>query len=204
MSRVELLEQLCEAWDTLPEDVRAEVALLAATDPEMRQAMEFSRTLSAVSGPRVYPEPSSSDASFLVAVRNRISRRTVVGYAKLLPNARGVAIAASACVMILVAVIVGGRIQAPTSITEAPQAPVVEMKMSVAADDDAAPISVDSLANAGVDALELAAYLNVSDVAEQVIDTLDGDSLPLTDELLALDVGTLEEVLDDLEATSFF
>ncbi len=204
MNRVELMEQLSEAWDTLPEDVRAEVVLLATSDPEVRQAMDFSRALSAVPITRAFPESASSDGAFLTSVRNRISHRTVVGYAKLLPNAKGVAIAASACVVILVAVIVGGRNQTPTPVTEASPAPVAEMRTSAVAEDDAAPISVDSLANAGVNALELAAYLNVSDVAEQVIDTLDGDTLPLSDELLALDTGTLQEVLDDLEATSFF
>ena len=63
---------------------------------------------------------------------------------------------------------------------------------------------MDSLAQAGIDFLELAKYLDISDVAEQVVDTTDGDTLPLTDELLALDNGTLKEVLSDLEATVFF
>ncbi len=226
MDRIELMEQLSEAWDTLPEEIRAEVALLSASDPEIKLAMDFSRTLSAVRIANVYPNAKSSDAAFLTSVRNRISGHSTAGYAKLFPSAKGVAIAASACVVMLVAVIVGGRMPSVAPVTDMSSVPMTDqvsepsssakmmalseraapmMLSAMSADDaDAAPISVDSLANAGVNAMELAAYLNVSDVAEQVIDTLDGDSLPLTDELLALDTGTLEEVLDDLEATSFF
>ncbi len=82
---------------------------------------------------------------------------------------------------------------------------VAPLPMQLADVESAMPTDqmVDSLADANVDPTELAAYLDVSDYVED--DAVDSaDDQPLTDQLLALDTGTLQEVLNNLEETSFF
>ena len=154
-------------------------------------------TLKGVKEEHLFASSKLSDAAFLVSLRDRLSARSTAAYRRVFPSFRTVGAMASACVILLVAVIAGGRF----SETFAPK----EMLQNGLTDVATAPTEmiVDSLAEAQIDPVELAAYLDVPEfVEEDVADAI--EDLPLTDQLLALDMGTLEEVLTDLEDTEFF
>jgi hypothetical protein len=151
--------------------------------------------LSGVKEEHLFPPSKYSDSEFVVALQDKINGRDSVRYGKLFLSFRSVGLVASACVILIVAIIAGGRL--------------VEQRLSPldrqVAQLDYAPSTfvVDSLADAGVDPVELAQYLNVPDyVEEDVADT--ADDMPLTEQLLTLDTGTLNEVLNNLETTEFF
>ena len=186
------------------------------------QEQWVARALSGVQESVLFSAPATTDAEFLVRVRERIekSRGTAVYKPQFLP-VRRVAWVASACVILLVAIIAGGRfakpyedvieeqlaeVPAPSTLSEkrvmASAGPLMADQLESVATMPTGTI-VDSLAESDVDAVELAQYLDVPDyVEEDVGDTL--EDLPLTDQLLALDTRTLEEVLDNLEDTEFF
>lgn len=151
--------------------------------------------LAGVKEEHLFPASNITDPAFVTAVRNRISARTTGTYRRISPSFRVIGAVASACVILLVAIIAGGRFflepmpMDVNHLTDVVTTPTEEVE--------------DSLAEAEIDPVELAQYLNVPEfVEEDVADTL--EDLPLTDQLLALDTGTLEEVLTDLEDTEFF
>ena len=151
--------------------------------------------LSGVREEHLFAASKLSDAQFLVALRDRISARTAVVSKQIFPSFRAVAAVASACTILLVAIIAAPHFSVKPLTSD----------VSLLADVATMPTDqvVDSLADADVDATELAAYLNMPDyVEDDAADT--SDELPLTDQLLALDTGTLDEVLNNLEGTSFF
>ena len=223
MERTELLEQLGERFDALPEEVRAAALALAESDPEVSDAVRFSKALASSRAAEFYADPKTSDAEFLVSLRRRIDGVPARPKAMFVTGRR-LAVVTSACVVILVAVLAGGKFvpmapefepmasnDEPAGLTSPNMAlmeeatPLRAMAKMGAARDAAVtePVPLDSLTLAEIDPLELAEFLNVEDLAEQTLSTND-DSLPLADELLALDVGTLEEVLSELEQTHFF
>ena len=230
MDRIELIEKLGEPFDSLAEEVRGMALALSKTDSEVGRAVEFSRFLSRSHGADLYAEPKTSDAEFLVILRNRITSRSTVRYVPLFLKGKAVAVVTSTCVVLLVAVIMGGRYSSPSSVDVVSPGQIysygsqdrvmadneispttrssseIDLEAAAAKDEtsgETTAIPVDSLTDAGVDPLELAAYLNVSDMTEEM-ETTDEDTLPLTDQLLTLDTGTLEEVLNDLNETTFF
>ena len=197
MDRIELIERLAEPLATLPENVRAEALVLSQSDQEVKQSLEFSQILDSSVGNDFFAASASSDAEFLVAVRKRISARHTVTYKPAFLNGKAVAVVASVCTVLVVAVMLGGRFTIEPASVLSPQ-----MAMTQAAEETTS-VPIDSAVAADVDPLELAEYLDISDLAEETVES-DEDTLPLTDQLLALDTGTLEEVLDELNETYFF
>jgi len=172
----------------------------------VEQEQWATRALSGVQESALFSAPTTSDAEFLVRVRERIERSgTGIDKPQFL-SVRRLAWVASACVILLVAVIAGGRFSRQFQGTTQD----VTEQTAVPEDNTLADVStastetiVESLADSDVDPVELAQYLDVPDyVEDDVADT--SEDLPLTDQLLALDTGTLEEVLSDLEDTEFF
>jgi hypothetical protein len=164
------------------------------------------RALSGVQESALFSAPAASDADFLVRVRERIEKNSTAGSKPQFLSIRRLAWVASACVILLVAIIAGGRFggtDVGTSQDLTEQIAATENNTSADVATMTTDNVVDSLADADVDATELAAYLDVPDYVEE--DAADSaDDSPLTDQLLALDTGTLEEVLNNLEGTRFF
>jgi len=150
--------------------------------------------LSGVREEHLFASSKLSAAAFVVSLRERISARSMAAFRRVFPSARAVGAVASVCVVLLVAVVVGPRFSLKMVTTD----------VNHLSDVATMPTDqvMDSLADADVDPVELAAYLNVPDYVEDTADTADEE--PLTDQLLALDTGTLEEVLNNLEHTDFF
>ena len=149
--------------------------------------------LKSVSDEKLFAAPKLSDAAFLVSVRNRISARTSAVYTRLAPSFRTVAAVASVCVILLVAIV---------SVPQFTPTPAVQNGLSEIATMPTEAV-VDSLAEAQIDPVELAVYLDVPEYAEEDVEDAKED-MPLTDQLMTLDDGTLEEVLASLEDTRFF
>lgn len=165
--------------------------ILNSLDEQERWAAS---ALSGVQESDLFGSPAGSDTEFLVRVRERIaSVRTAEAYRPQFLPAQRVAWMASACVILLVAIISGPRFSREpmegNGLADAVMMPTESM--------------VDSLANAEIDPVELAQYLDVPEFVEEEVADMP-EELPLTDQLMALDNSTLEEVLASLEDTYFF
>jgi hypothetical protein len=197
LTREDILEKLLEPYVTLTgEDIGAASAL-AARDAEVAEALRVCRALSGLSEAAVFGDPPTSDAVFLVSLRERITPSAPPVRAAF-GSRRALAAASVTCAILVAVILGGGRVSgvsassnegAITSVAEAFDSPVA--------------LDVDSVAGVSADPDSFAVYLGLPDMAANWDFEQDTDE-PVTDVLLGLDTQSLEEVLNTLEGTNFF
>jgi hypothetical protein len=197
-TRDDILERLLEPYLTLTaEDLQA-ASEWASRDQDVAQALQECRTLSGLSEAGIFGEPSTSDAAFLVELRNRILPASVVPMKAVFATGRRLAMASVACVALL-AVILSAN--APSKQAAAEETAQIETVADAL--DNQMTINWDSLDTENVDPDSLANYLGVTEFANQWGFTVNSEE-PLADVLLELDAQSIEEVLNKLESTNFF
>jgi hypothetical protein len=195
-TREDILEKLLEPYQTLSAEEIKGTAELAARDPEVAEALRLCRALSGLSEAAVFGDAPTSDAAFLVALREQISPaaprfRPAFGTRRLL------AAVSVTCVFLLMVILGGGASgDGETSNGTAAVAVVEALNSPVAFD-------LDSLVEDSFDPDSFAVYLGVPEMAANW-DFQENPDEPLTDALLGLDPQSLEEVLNRLENTNFF
>jgi len=197
LTREDLLQRLLEPYVTLTAEEIEAASAQAARDAEVAEAFRLCRALSGLSEAAIFGDPPTSDATFLVTLRERISpsalpERAVFGSRRML------AAVCVTCVMLVAVILGGGRLSGVSaSSNESAMAAAVEALDSPVAFD------VDSVAGVSADPDSLAAYLGLPEMAASW-DFQENSDEPVTDALLGLDPQSLEEVLNTLEVTSFF
>jgi hypothetical protein len=200
LTKDDILEKLLEPYASLSKEELADAEKLARTDKEVALALKACRDFSEISEAAVFGESRTSDAEFLVALRERISPTEP----RLMPSrafvsGRALAFATVGC-MVLMVVILGSNQWLAGS---RPLSDQSVANFASAIETSPAILDADSLAKAGVNADSLAAYLDVADLVEAVAPDDSSDD-PVSDQLLALDPQSIEEVLATLEDTNFF
>jgi len=197
LTREDILKKLLEPYVTLTSEEIEAASALAVQDAEVAEALRLCRALSGLSEAAVFGDPPTSDATFLVMLRERITPsappvRAAFGSRRML------AAVCVTCVMLVAVILGGGRLSGVSaSSSESAMSAVVE------ALDSPVALDVDSVAGVSADPDSLAAYLGLPEMVASWDFEQDTDE-PVTDALLGLDPQSLEEVLNTLEGTSFF
>ena len=200
MTRDELLIALAEPLGGLSPEALAEAEALAVKDGEVARALRLCRALSGLDEVAVFGKPRSSDAQFVVALRERLEHSTGRAAGRgVFGTIRQLVLVGSICTALLAVVLVSGTWDRGTTQSVAGDASAG----LASALESSAVLDLDSVARADVSPESLAVYLGVGDLTENWSFD-DVSEQPLTDELLALDSESLSEVLNRLEATSFF
>ncbi|MFZ5433779.1 MAG: hypothetical protein ACOZB3_08410 [Calditrichota bacterium] len=198
-SRDDILTLLLEPYSTLSDEIRAEAHAWAAQDSDVARALRECRAMGALTAQAVYGESPMSDAAFLVQVRQRIETAQKPYIVKsLFGSARLITLTATACVAIMVFVLGNGRWWGTSSPTES-----LTESAFVSALETPGVVEYDSLLAEEVSPESLAVYLGMPEMVEDWNFDVAAE-LPLSDELLALDEQSLDEVMSDLQATEFF
>lgn len=197
LTREDILGRLLEPYVTLTAEEIEAASALAARDAEVAEALGLCRALSGLTEAAVFGDPPSSDAAFLVALRERISPS--------LPSVRGafgsrrvLAAVTVTCVMLVAVIFGGGRMSGAGTSSNGGAMPAM-----VQALDSPVALDLDSVADVSADPDSFAAYLGVSGMTASW-DFEEESEEPVTDALLELDSQSLEEVLNRLENTNFF
>jgi hypothetical protein len=197
LTREDILKKLLEPHVTLTSAETEAVSVLATRDAEVAEALRVCRALSGLSEAEVFGETPTTDAAFLVALRERLSPS--------MPSVRGafgsrrmLTAVTVTCVLLVAVILGGGRLSGVSaSSSESAMADAVETL------DSPVALDLDSVAGVSADPDSLAAYLGLPDMAASWDFEDDADE-PVTDVLLGLDQQSLEEVLNRLETTNFF
>ncbi|RPH94202.1 hypothetical protein EHM69_08020 [candidate division KSB1 bacterium] len=198
-SRDEILLRLLEPYATLSSEEWTEAEALAVKDQEIATALRECKAMSALDESGLFGQPDTSDAVFLVSLRDRLSKSSAPKFGGVFGTARQAALVSSVCVVLLVAMM------SPHSHIWVRFSPLTEQSVENVASalETVQMYSVDSLVQADVEPESLALYLDVPELAEDWGFNAASEE-PLTDMLLALDDQSLEEVLYNLEHTRFF
>ncbi len=205
-SREELLERLCEPFSLLTAEELALVQGLASKDPELALALRQCRAMSGLTDAAIYGQPQTSDAQFLVALRDKLAEPATIPVLRGAFGTGGlVGAVATVCVVVMVVIFAAGSKFTPGVATMQPQ-DVAALESLASAIDPGTTVVPDSIYDQTVDAESLAVYLDIPDLTSNWDFETDTAELnqPLSDELLSLDTQTLQEVLNDLENTNFF
>lgn len=200
-ARDDILERLMEPFITLTTEEIAAAESLAVRDAEVAEALRMCRAMAGLSDAAMFGEPRTSDAAFLVSLREKISPSATPVFRPAFGTRRMLAAVSAACLAFFALIFGGNRFSTPFAVTEDESLSAVATVL-----ESPAMFEVDSLAQTDMTPDSLASYLGVDGMGEaETWDFADASStIPATDELLALDSETLEEVLNKLEDTNFF
>jgi hypothetical protein len=201
ISRDDILARLLEPYATLSEEEIAAASTWAKSDPEVAEAWTECQLLSTVSESKLYAGSKVGDAEFIVSLRNKISESATAPASKLFGSRRLVPIAAMMCVGLMALILSTGDQYGGSGLTQQPDSTVENFVSALSVDGS---LNLDSLVSVGADPESLATYLDVGDMAQNWDFNDATTEEPLSDLLLALDSQSIEEVLNDLEATNFF
>lgn len=197
-AKEQILERLQEPYETLSIEFLKAAKEAAAHDPEVAKALRECRAFSTLSDSAIFGEPRTSDADFVVTLRNRLSSDFAPTVKAIFATGRKFAWASASCVALLAVILFFGKPTIKTTPEET--VPLVSVADAL---DRGMTINWDSLDTESVDPDSFASYLGVSEFAAQW--DFDGETgEPVTDALLELDVQSIEEVLNKLESTNFF
>jgi hypothetical protein len=195
---------LSEPLATLDPEQLAAAKALSITDAEIAQELKQCLALGRVVDLNLYGTPKTSDAAFLVALRNKLAEAEKEPVIRgLFGSWRLVGAVASVCVLMMAVIFTAGNQVTPQTMATMQTQDAQALESFASAIDPTAIMVPDSMTDASVDAESLAVYLDVPDLVSNWDFDTDTDQ-PLTDELLSLDPQTLQEVLNELEDTNFF
>lgn len=196
--REDINRLILEPYHLLTATERQILEQVATEDEKSAAAVAQSRALSAVSEGLVFGEPSTSDAVFLAALRERLGAMPVPVRRVFARSARFSAALASACVFLIAVIVGSGQWYGVRAGSHAESTRLFLAALDANPDYE----QLDAIAN-GVDLESLAAYLDIPEFTENW-DVNPVASEPLTDLLLELDQKSLEEVLSKIEEADFF
>lgn len=193
-----ILERLLEPYITLTSAEIEAAASLAVRDAEVAEMLRLCREMAGLSEAALFGEPRTSDAAFLVSLRERITPAVSTEPRPVFGTRRMLAAVSVACLVLFILIFGGNKFSTKLSLAD-------DQSISAVASVLESPVvfSLDSLAETSADPDSLASYLDVSGMAENW-DFADDSNTPVTDALLELDSQTLAEVLNELENTNFF
>ena len=197
LTREDILERLLEPYMTLTAEEIEAASALAARDPEVAEALGLCRALSGLTEAAVFGDPQTSDAAFLVALRERLSP-SALPVRGAFGSRRMLAAVTVTCVMLVAVIFGGGRMSGVNTSSNSEG-----IFATVEALDSPVALDLDSVADVSADPDSFAAYLGVPEMAASWDFEEESDE-PVTDALLGLDSQSLEEVLNRLENTNFF
>jgi hypothetical protein len=197
LTRENILEKLLEPYVTLTSGEIEAASALAARDSEVAETLRLCRALSGLSEAEVFADPRTSDAVFLVTLRERLSP-SMPSVRWAFGSRRMLAAVTVTCVLLVAVILGGGRLSGVSASSSEGAASVAVETL-----DSPVALELDSVAGVSADPDSFAVYLGLPDMAASW-DFEDDTDEPVTDVLLGLDQQSLEEVLNRLETTNFF
>jgi hypothetical protein len=200
-ARDDILERLMEPFITLTSEEITAAESLAVRDAEVAEALRLCRAMAGLADAAIFGEPRTSDAVFLVTLREKISPSTAAVFRPAFGTRRMLATVSVTCMALFVLVLGSSRFSTQFAASEDESLSAVATVL-----ESPTMFSMDSLAQSDMTPDSLASYLGVDGmgVAENWDFADASANTPATDALLELDSETLEEVLNKLEDTNFF
>ena len=197
-AREDILERLLEPYATLTPEEIAAAESFAVRDIEVAEALRLCRAMAGLTDAAIFGEPRTSDAVFLIALREKVSPSMEAVFRPAFGSRRMLAMVSAVCAVLFVLILSGNRFATTYAVYD-------EESLASVATVLESPLVLEysSLAQATADPDSLASYLGISDMAAHW-DFAEESGVPATDALLELDPQTIEEVLNRLENENFF
>ena len=191
MSRHDNIDTLGDNWKFLSDAEKAQIEESAKSDTELAADLEFAKSLSTMSASDLVGEPPTSDAVFLVNLREKLEPKTPVIRSTAWSGWRLWLSAATMSVLLCIAVFIGGEQSGGLQFAQS---------QDISADWYEGIEDLDEL-----DEATIASYLdfNLEDDAELIDFDYESDE-PFSDQLLELDNESIDEILIQIETITFF
>ena len=198
MSRPDNIELLGDPWKLLTQAEKAEAEALAKEDSQAAADLKFAKSLSAMSATDVLGEPPTSDAVFLVELRERLENFKPKPLFQAWTGVRIYLSAITASVLLFAGVYLGG---------EQGGSPMLVNWTDEATEESL--MASNLLWYEGIEDLEELDLLAVANCLDLSEDTdlwnfeYDSDE-PVSDQLLDLDAESMDDILNKIESLTFF
>lgn len=199
MSRSDNIDIFGAPWKLLSESEQATAERLAEGDAELAADLKFAKSLSALSAAELVGEPPTSDAVFLVGLREQLDQPKTVKVSRW-SGVRLWLATATASILLVAGIYWGGaQSESPATISWSDEVTEESLLASnlVWYEDDA----IDDLDE--LDLSTMTDYLDMDEDSDLLAFDNESDE-PYSDQILELDNESIEDIISQIESLTFF